>query len=115
MNNIVMQSKESYLEGFEHFEKDSLVNDPTWLRSIRRAAISRFSELGFPTIQDEDWRFTNVGPIVRTPFQLSQNGRVELDSQGLERLAFHGLECNRLVFLNGQYLPELSFFGFMGC
>ncbi len=108
MNNIVMQSKESYLEGFEHFEKDSLVNEPSWLRSIRRAAISRFSELGFPTIQDEDWRFTNVGPIVRTPFQLSQNGRVELDSRELERFTFSGLECSRLVFLNGRYSPELS-------
>src|SRR3990172_8847930 len=92
MNNIVMQSKESYLEGFEHFEKGSLVNAATWLRSIRRAAISRFSELGFPTIQDEDWRFTNVGPIVRTPFQLSQNGRVELDSRELERFTFPGPE-----------------------
>ncbi len=108
MDTIVMQSKESYLEGFERFEKGSLINDPTWLRSIRRAGISRFFELGFPTIQDEDWRFTNVGPITRTPFKLAENGHEKLDSKELERYTFSGLECTRLVFLNGQYSPSLS-------
>jgi Fe-S cluster assembly protein SufD len=108
MDTIVMQDKESYLEGFERFEKSSLVNDPTWLRSIRREAISRFSELGFPTIQDEDWRFTNVGPIARTSFQLIEDGHGNLNPGELDAFAFSGLESNRLVFLNGKYLHALS-------
>ncbi len=41
---------------------------PTIAR-LRRAAIARFGELGFPGERDEDWKFTNVGPIVRTPMR----------------------------------------------
>ncbi|HUE05545.1 MAG TPA: Fe-S cluster assembly protein SufD [Bryobacteraceae bacterium] len=35
---------------------------------IREEARQRFAELGFPTIHDEDWRFTSVAPIARTHF-----------------------------------------------
>jgi Fe-S cluster assembly protein SufD len=108
MDAIVMQSKESYLEGFDRFEKGSLLNDPGWLRSIRRAAILKFYELGFPTIQDEDWRFTNVAPIARTPFKMAENGHEKIDPQELSRSMFFGLEFSRLVFVNGQYSPSLS-------
>jgi Fe-S cluster assembly protein SufD len=108
MEIITMQNQDSYLKGFTRFEKSISGKDPTWLRPIRHAAIARFSELGFPTIQDEDWRFTNVGPIVRTSFHLAQNGRVELAPQEVERFMLPGLVCNRLVFLNGEYSPELS-------
>jgi len=27
--------------------------------------MSRFAELGFPTLRDEDWRFTNVAAIAK--------------------------------------------------
>jgi len=35
---------------------------------IREEARQRFSDLGFPTTHDEDWRFTSVAPIARTSF-----------------------------------------------
>lgn len=35
---------------------------------LRQAAFRRFIDLGFPTTHDEEWRFTNVTPIVRSVF-----------------------------------------------
>jgi Fe-S cluster assembly protein SufD len=35
---------------------------------LRAAAFRRFTELGFPSTHDEEWRFTNVAPIARTRF-----------------------------------------------
>src|SRR5262249_48156308 len=32
-------------------------------------AIERFAALGFPTLEDEDWRFTPLAPLTRVPFQ----------------------------------------------
>ena len=40
-----------------------------WLQDLRDHAASRFVELGFPTVRDEDWRFTNVAPIASTEFR----------------------------------------------
>ena len=38
-------------------------------QSLRRQALDRFCELGFPTMRHEDWRFTNVAPIAGTEFR----------------------------------------------
>ena len=55
-----------FLETFSRFES---ALQPSWLLPLRRAGIARFAELGFPTLQDEDWRFTNVAPLARLPLQ----------------------------------------------
>src|SRR5713101_7409491 len=71
-----MMKNGPYLEKFEQFEKTA--KDPAWVLSARKAGISHFVELGFPTLQDEDWRFTNVAPIAKLPFEpvfeLAQDG-----------------------------------------
>ncbi len=96
-----------YWEKFARFE-----NDPkqlAWVLPVRRAGISRFAELGFPTLEDEDWRFTNVAPIAKLPFKpvLDYSGDgVAVESLG--QLAFAALKGPRLVFVNGHFAPELS-------
>jgi Fe-S cluster assembly protein SufD len=104
----VTKEQERYLERFAEFEKGAPANGQSWLRPIRRAAIARFSELGFPTTRDEDWRFTSVAPIAQTPFRLTRDERVTLAPRALEQFAFPGLDCSRLVFVNGRYAPGLS-------
>ncbi len=45
---------------------------PRWLQDLRDHAASRVSStLGFPTVRDEEWRFTNVAPIASTEFRLA--------------------------------------------
>jgi Fe-S cluster assembly protein SufD len=44
-----------------------------WLQELREAGFQRFSELGFPTTHDEEWRFTNVAPIVRQRFEVGES------------------------------------------
>lgn len=108
MVNAVTGVRDSYLETFSQFENGAAGNGAGWLRSIRRGAIARFSELGFPTTRDEDWRFTNVAAIADTSFSLPQDGRVELGPQALEPFRFSGSACSQLVFVNGRYVPRLS-------
>ena len=54
------------LKEFEQLEREA--GQPSWLYPFRKAGIARFAELGFPTLKDEDWRFTNVAPIAKLPF-----------------------------------------------
>jgi Fe-S cluster assembly protein SufD len=96
-----------YLKKFERFEEE--VGQPEWVSSIRKAGIARFGELGFPTLQHEDWRFTNIAPIVKLPFKpVFRPSPVALGSEDLTRLTFAGLKAARLVFVNGHYSPRLS-------
>jgi len=95
------------LQKFEHLGKES--NQPAWVFPLRKAGISRFAELGFPTLKDEDWRFTNVAPIANLPFNPVigpvPNG---LASDILSRFPFQSLAATRLVFVDGCWNSHLS-------
>ena len=72
---------------------------------LRRGAMARFGEIGFPDVRQEEWRFTDVAPIAGTEFDLSPAART-LDAADLEPYSYR--DCYRLVLLNGRLAPELS-------
>jgi Fe-S cluster assembly protein SufD len=93
----------------ETFRQAGAATSPQWLQPLRAAGIASFTELGFPTLRDEDWRFTNVAPIAALPFQpapaVVANGA---ESKALSAASFAGLPGCRLVFVNGFFAPKLS-------
>ena len=95
----------SFLETFSRFES---ALQPSWLLPLRRAGIERFAELGFPTLQDEDWRFTNVAPMARLPLKpVAEPANDAAAKAALEKYIFAHLPGARLVFVNGQYSMAL--------
>src|SRR6266478_3495408 len=96
---------EPFLEKFRHFESAAKSS----LLPFRKAGLALFAELGFPTLQHEDWRFTNVAPITKLPFKPVFEASFE--GIGLEQInsfTFGKLPACRLVFINGHYSTALS-------
>jgi Fe-S cluster assembly protein SufD len=109
MENAV-NGTDPYLKNFERFEHQT--NQPAWLFPLRKAGIASFAEQGFPTLKDEDWRFTNVAPIANLPFKPMLDGsRDPAASEMLAHATFSKLGGNRLVFVNGHFAAELSVVG----
>jgi Fe-S cluster assembly protein SufD len=85
-----------------------------WLQKLRDSAFARFSELGFPTTRDEEWRFTNVAPIARAAFRKGHADKLlatpaeieELTDQEYERHLgrYASFEHNAFVALNTALL-----------
>ena len=84
-----------------------------WVDRVRREAVHRFCERGFPTPRDEDWKYTNVRPIERRAFRLDPG---EVAASGVEEEAvppaagrLADLEpAAVLVFVNGRLVPSRS-------
>ena len=100
----VMDVKGSYLAQLERLES---AGRPNWLTPMRRRAMARFAELGFPTTRDEEWRFTNVGPIARTVFERAGGTAVAQGPGDLDPFLFDGAAAVA-VFVNGVFAPTLS-------
>jgi len=101
--------KDRYLADFQVFDRSGTGRSPAWLRETRRAAITRFSELGFPTTRDEDWKYTNVAPIVTTPFRFIPEGEIRgIEPETITPFRLGGEDWIRLVFVDGRYSPRLS-------
>jgi Fe-S cluster assembly protein SufD len=79
---------------------------PRWLQDLRERGASRFAALGFPSVREEEWRFTPVTPIASGEFHLAPAGPAltESDLAGY----VYGDAVNRIVIVNGRYSPELS-------
>ena len=96
-----------YWKRFEEAKPEA--KQPSWVFPIRKAAMTRFAEVGFPTVRDEDWRFTNVAPIAKLPFRpMPAAARENLKAADISGYSFTGLKASRLVFVNGQFSKELS-------
>ena len=101
--------KDTFWEKFDQVQNARAGSEPEWLRAIRNAGVARFAETGFPTVQDEDWRFTNVAPIAKLPFHpVLSRTTGGASREAMAGLTFAGLKGCRLVFVDGHYAPELS-------
>jgi Fe-S cluster assembly protein SufD len=102
-------ARDRHLEFFEARER-AASGEPAWLREIRRAAIDRFAEVGFPTTRDEEWKYTNVAPIVEGDFR--PDGDDAAVGPGTEAAAAETLlgdpAWKRLVLVNGRLAPRSS-------
>ncbi len=104
----VKDYQDVYLASFARREQELAAAGPSWLHEIRKSAVHRFAELGFPTTQLEDWKYTNVARIASTPFQPAPDGPAGVIIEALKGLPLCGLDSSRLVFVNGHYQRELS-------
>jgi Fe-S cluster assembly protein SufD len=99
--------KDIYLASFDRQEKDLARQGRPALARLRRAAIARFDETGFPTPRTEDWRFTPVAPLLRTPFEPATDEPHGQTSASLADVPGLDAAC-RLVFVNGFFAADLS-------
>lgn len=105
----------TYLSDFERLNKSPASRAPLWVYQIRKTALSRFVERGFPITRDlnfplrEEWLYTNVAPIAKIPF--TSTFEYEPDAvtrQTLKPLTFGQSSWSQLVFVNGMYVEALS-------
>lgn len=104
----VKANQDIYFGQFAQLEKRLGAEGQPWLRQIRKAALDRFAELGFPTTQQEAWRFTNVTALAKARFETARHELTPSIEDAFRRSPLANLECSRLVFVNGRFCQKLS-------
>lgn len=81
---------------------------------LRAAARALVQERTFPSSRDEDWRFTDISPLLETAFQKPAALTDVVLSQAKELLTEVSLPASdslRIVFVNGTFVDALSRLG----
>jgi Fe-S cluster assembly protein SufD len=102
-----VKEKSIYADAFREFVS-TREGEPSWAGRLREGAFERFEKLGFPTTDEEDWKYTNVAPIARKAFMPAAPAKAVLESDAVERFVSAEARRSRLVFVNGAYSPEHS-------
>src|SRR5829696_4945410 len=103
------EEKGVHLSNFEQFEREA--NALPWLDDLRKAGMAQFDAAGFPGGDDENWRFTNIAPIVKTKFTLAPAEVNDAAARRAEEYGFGNEAVSELVFVNGHFNPKLSRLG----
>ena len=72
------------------------------LRRLREKAFAYFTENGFPTPKNEEWKYTNVAEISNFKFQISNSEKTQENSEFLKEFDYkrNGFTALHLAFAN---------------
>ena len=101
-------AREHYAARAADFAEAASRGDPEWLRGLRAGAAAVFAEQGLPSTRLEEWRYTNVTPLARVPFELAPDAPAGVSRAALEEVSFPVYACSLFVFVDGRHRPELS-------
>jgi Fe-S cluster assembly protein SufD len=99
---------QTYLRKTADRSGTAMAEGPDWLEPVRRAAMDRFTETGFPTARDEEWRFTPVAPIAQGTWRQAAGTGRGITREQLAPFIFGHPEWTTLVFVDGGYVQALS-------
>ncbi len=105
--NKTIDIKDWYISNFGEFEKRLNGGKESFIHSKRKEALSSFSKLEFPTIKDEEWKYTSIAPLLKHNFVPSYEKK-EIPKDFIKSLLFDEMEHSLIVFINGRYSAEHS-------
>lgn len=80
-----------------------------WMEGTRLEAIDIFDKQGFPKRKDEEWRFTNLAPLLKTDYKLfPETEEVSIGYKDIKQYLLHDMDTYDIVFVNGVYSSYLS-------
>lgn len=100
----LVKSENSYQAAFRSVRESA----PTvaWLELVRSSAIDRFEQLGFPSVREEDWKYTNLAMLAKEEFVPVTSGSSE--AHDFERFAYPETAEAHLVVVDGFLREDLS-------
>jgi Fe-S cluster assembly protein SufD len=111
MATQIAKEKSTYRAAFDALQGLRRAASAAWVERLRESAIDSFEQKGFPTTDEEDWKYTNVAPIAKVNFEpavLQSTDAQTFDAGRLDSFVYEEASRSRLVFVNGFYRRELS-------
>jgi Fe-S cluster assembly protein SufD len=107
----IAEEKNTYGAAFRALQESENGQSASWLKRLRESAFARFEQSGFPTTDEEEWKYTNVAPIARAEFAPVIERAAEaalITASQLEPFVYEESRRSQMVFVNGFYQAELS-------
>ncbi|MCX8056919.1 MAG: Fe-S cluster assembly protein SufD [Ignavibacteria bacterium] len=105
-----------YLKNFELLEEHNNGSIPDYVKKIKKDSLEKLIDFGFPTQKVEDWKYTNILPIIENNFKPSNFSNSWQNSEIIEKAKIliesdpiiSNLSSNQLVFIDGHFVEDLS-------
>jgi Fe-S cluster assembly protein SufD len=79
-----------------------------WLNEKKDSALKVLKDKGFPSTRVEEWRYTDINPILKRQFNFVLPPSQEISVPDLNAARISELDSYEMVFLNGRFLSDQS-------
>lgn len=113
MATQIVKEANQYQVAFRQLQQSRTASRPAWFERLRESAMDRFEELGFPSVKEEEWKYTNVAPITKLTFRpalASLDADILIPSGELAAFGYRESQTSQLVFQNGVLRDDVSSF-----
>lgn len=97
-----------WLQKFRQVEPTLPGANTPWLRAQRAAALELFRGTGFPSLRNEDWKYTDSRPIVQRNFRMPDTRVLPGALPDAAAIRPFALSGQQLVFVDGRFILALS-------
>jgi len=104
MVSEVVKRQNKYQAAFEALKS----RKPTaaWIELVRDSAMDRFESLGFPTVAEEEWKYTNLAELSKQHFNPASSH--EGNDYKAAQFSFPETANSHIVLVNGNFRRDLS-------
>ena len=97
-----MSLQDKLTAAFEGSSKNASVQD------YKKQAFESFSQKGFPTTKDEEWKYTSLRNILKNEYGIEGAQPVKVSLAQYEKYLVAGADSYKLIFVDGVFQADLS-------
>lgn len=95
------------INGFEKLANQASSNETSDLRRIRKQAFENFRQSGFPTIRNEDWKYTNLTRFLKDEYALNVPN-LPVPTRLIDTARIADFDCYTIALVNGVWDKTLG-------
>jgi Fe-S cluster assembly protein SufD len=101
------KTEELFLEDFRTFENNLNGQRKIPFHQIRKSALSEFKKLGLPSRKIEEWKYTDISPLLQENLEFRQKD-IKIDSKKVTHFLYNSAKEAELVFINSEFSKIFS-------
>ena len=101
-----MELKEKLISSFMAFEEQLDLSSP--IHEIRTKSLKHFEKNGFPTKNDEAWKYTSLAKLIKNDYSIFPKEETTIELKDVKKYFLTDIDTYKIVFIDGIYTPFLS-------
>jgi len=93
------------IEGLDEYQSKVIDRSPAWLKAFRQRAVAAFTQLGLPSVKEEEFKYTSLAELSSKRFQLPSHHKLLGDHKLHEYMDAGDIN---IVLVNGVIWGDLS-------
>jgi Fe-S cluster assembly protein SufD len=109
MASQLVNSESKYQSAYRDLQSGQNRPRVAWFERLRERAMDRFEELGLPSVNEEEWKYTNLAALAKVDLDpVVRSTPAEIKPEVLNPYTYPESANSQLVLVNGILQKELS-------